>query len=117
MKYGICRKLCQEFWTPAVARNISLGIDRTDQPRLTPYRSASGLLDVKGFSDDLFTKNANLVTVNSSEFRIHVRAEVLRPNDIGNGTSMAVREIDTVVERAAHPSLQGSVRFKILAVY
>ena len=63
--------------TPAVARNMALGIDSGGRLRLKPYRNVSDILDVKDLSPDVFTKTVNLVTTRSDQYRIVVRSEAI----------------------------------------
>ena len=67
--------------TPALARAVADGADTAGRPRLKPYRSIAGLLDVKGMTMDMFSKNANLVTTVGDQFRIRVRAEAISDAD------------------------------------
>jgi hypothetical protein len=64
--------------TPTLAKNIASGASSMAPNVLKPYRSIGDILAVKGMTEALFTRNANLITVHSDQFKIRVRAEALR---------------------------------------
>jgi hypothetical protein len=74
--------------TPALARAIGSGTTAAGVNKLKPYRSISDILDVKDVTEELFSRNANLITIQSDQFRIRVRAEALKDAN-GDGTFSA----------------------------
>jgi len=63
--------------TPKLARNIVLGLDRSGRPGLKPYQQESDLLDVAGFTPDIYRDICNLVTTRSDQFRVVAIAQTL----------------------------------------
>ena len=62
-----------------LAKNIYEGITSDGKKELKPYKNITDILDVKKFSSDLFSKNANLITTRSDQFRVMVIAQSLNP--------------------------------------
>lgn len=63
--------------SPALAANISAGIDISGKASLKPYRNTTDILDVRGFQPDNFSSVANLITTRSDQYRVLVVAQAL----------------------------------------
>ncbi|MBR5946757.1 helix-hairpin-helix domain-containing protein [bacterium] len=63
--------------TPALARNIAKGIDNYGNASLKPYKNATDLLNVKGFTPEIFGPIANLITTRSDQFRVRVITQTI----------------------------------------
>ena len=63
--------------SPALARNISKGIDNYGNASLKPYKNTTDLLNVKGFNPDIFGPIANLITTRSDQFRVRVITQTI----------------------------------------
>lgn len=67
-----------------LAEAIFKGLDTAGVPRLKPYTSLGDLLRVRGMTIDRFSGLANLVTVRSDQFTVHVLAQMIKDKD-GDG--------------------------------
>ena len=63
--------------TPALARNIARGIDSYGAASLKPYKNTTDILNVKGFTPELFGSIANLITTRSDQFRVKVITQTI----------------------------------------
>ena len=61
-----------------VAHNIFTGISNDGKNDLKPYKNVTDILDVKGVTPDIFTKNVNLITTRSDQFRVIVVAQAIK---------------------------------------
>ena len=59
----------------ALASNIVRGIDAAGLARLKPYRSPGDVLCVSGMTPGIFAGMANMITVRSDQFSVHVVAQ------------------------------------------
>ena len=86
-----------------VAKNIYKGISRNGKEELKPYRNITDILDVKGMTPDIFSKNANLITTRSDQFRVVVVAQALDPHkkEAENGNDfLAETKKEIIVDRS-----------------
>ena len=107
--------------TPALARNIALGIDSYGKPGLKPYRNTTDLLNVKGFSPDIFGSIANLITTRSDQFRARVITQTIAKlskdsffNEAGGDKITSQSAMDLVIDRSDALGPNGA-SFKILS--
>lgn len=84
--------------TPLIARNISRGRDTSGRDILKPYRDVSDLLDVAGFTPDIYKDICNLVTIRSDQFRVAVLAQAL--SDVDRDGSFDPASGDTVTSES-----------------
>jgi len=64
--------------SPEVAHNIFIGTSTSGKNDLKPYKNVTDILDVKGMTPDLFSKNVNLITTRSDQFRVIVIAQSIK---------------------------------------
>ena len=64
--------------SPDVAHNIFAGISTDGKKDLKPYKNVTDILDVKGITPDIFSKNVNLITIRSDQFRVLVIAQAIK---------------------------------------
>jgi len=86
-----------------VAKNIYKGISKNGKEELKPYRNITDILDVKGMTPDIFSKNANLKTTRSDQFRVVVVAQAFDPHkkEAENGNNfLAETKKEIIVDRS-----------------
>jgi len=64
--------------SPELAHNIFAGTSNNGKDELKPYKNVTDILDVKGMTPDIFSKNINLITTRSDQFRVIVVAQALK---------------------------------------
>jgi len=91
-----------------LAHNIFMGISTDGKNDLKPYKNITDVLDVKGFTPDIFSKNANLITTRGDQFRIIVVAQSVKdvsPDgnfNTKNGTEvLAETRREVILDRSA----------------
>ena len=63
--------------SPTLARNIARGIDSYGKASLKPYKNTTDILNVKGFTPDIYGSIANLITTRSDQFRVRVITQTI----------------------------------------
>ena len=93
--------------SPALARNISKGIDNYGNASLKPYKNTTDLLNVKGFNPDIFGPIANLITTRSDQFRVRVITQTITKlskdenfNEMDGDKITSQSAMDMIVDRS-----------------
>ncbi len=93
--------------SPALARNIAKGIDNYGSASLKPYRNSTDLLNVKGFTPEIYGPIANLVTTRSDQFRVRVITQTITKlskddffNENAGDRITSQSAIDMIVDRS-----------------
>ncbi len=106
-----------------LARNIRLGTSRSGKKSLLPYKNVTDVLDVKGMTPQIFSKNCNMITTRSDQYRVQVIAETISDVDHdgrfdtnAGDKVLAKARIEAVLDRTELTDDDpGTAHFRVLA--